>query len=102
MCDRGSLARQKMKMDMPLFKKIIDNASEIGVPEVKLNRFGEPLLHPLLIDMIRYTKEKDIPRVYFTTNGTLLNEALSREIITSGIDSITISLDGVDLKHMKK
>ncbi|OEU65010.1 MAG: hypothetical protein BBJ57_07955 [Desulfobacterales bacterium PC51MH44] len=94
MCDRGSLSRQKLRMDMGLFKRIIDNAAEIGVPEVKLNRFGEPLLQPLLIDMIKYAKDKGIPRVYFTTNATLLTEELARKIITSGLDSITFSVDG--------
>lgn len=94
MCDRGALSRQKLEMGMELFQRVIDNASEIGVPEVKLNRFGEPLLQPLLIDMIRYAKDKGIPRVYFTTNATLLNETLARKIITSGVDSITFSVDG--------
>lgn len=94
MCDRGSLSRQKLEMDMGIFKRIIDNAAEIVVPEVKLNRFGEPLLQPLLIDMIKYAKEKGIPRVYFTTNATLLTEELARKIITSGVDSITFSVDG--------
>lgn len=94
MCDRGSLSRQKLRMDMGLFKRIIDNAAEIGVPEVKLNRFGEPLLQPLLIDMIKYAKGKGILRIYFTTNATLLTEEMARKIIASGLDSITFSVDG--------
>lgn len=94
MCDRGALSRKKLKMDIELFKRIIDNAAEIGVPEVKLNRFGEPLLQPLLIDMIKYAKDKDILRVYFTTNATLLTEEMARKIIASGLDSITFSVDG--------
>ncbi len=94
MCDRGSLSRQKLQMDMNLFKIVIDNASEIAVPEVKLNRFGEPLLHPKLIEMIKYTKRRRIPRVYFTTNATLLNETIAKKIIASGIDSVTFSVDG--------
>ena len=94
MCDRGSLSRQKLEMDMGMFKRIIDNAAEIGVPGVKLNRFGEPLLQPLLIDMIKYAKNKGILRVYFTTNATLLTEEMARKIIASGLDSIAFSVDG--------
>jgi radical SAM protein with 4Fe4S-binding SPASM domain len=94
MCDRGSLSRQKLQMDINLFKKVIDNASEINIPEVKLNRFGEPLLQPKLIEMIKYAKERRIPRVYFTTNATLLHETIAREIITSGVDAVTFSVDG--------
>jgi radical SAM protein with 4Fe4S-binding SPASM domain len=94
MCDRGSLSRKKMRMDMRLFKKVIDNAAEIAVPEVKLNRFGEPLLQELLIDMIKYAKGKGISRVYFATNATLLSEAMAHKLILSGLDSITFSVDG--------
>jgi MoaA/NifB/PqqE/SkfB family radical SAM enzyme len=94
MCDRNGMTRKSGMMDMELFKKIIDNAAEIGVPAVKLNRFGESLLHPQLVEMIRHAKEKGIPRVYFTSNATLLTEEKARQLIPSGLDSITFSFDG--------
>lgn len=94
MCDRLGMTRQNGLMEMSLFKKIIDNAAEIGVPNVKLNRFGESLLHPNLIEMIQYCKKKRIPWTYFTSNGTLLTKEKSAELIDSGLDSITISFDG--------
>ena len=94
MCDRKSMTREESMMDMDLFTRIIDNAAEIRVPVVKLNRFGESLLHPRLTDMIRYSKERGIPWVYFTSNATLLNEQKATDILTSGLDSITFSVDG--------
>lgn len=94
MCDRSGLLRKNGMMDIGLFKRIIDNAVHIGVPAVKLNRFGESFLHPDLIEMIQYAKEKGIPWIYFTSNATLLTEEKSRQIIRSGLDSITFSFDG--------
>lgn len=94
MCDRNSMTRPSGLMDMKLFKKVIDDASAIGVPEVKLNRFGEPLLHPKLIEMIKYAKDRGIRRVYFTSNATLLDEKKAAALISSGLDSITFSVDG--------
>jgi len=94
MCDRASMSRGSGLMSMDLFKKIIDEAAEIGVPEVKLNRFGEPMIHPNLIDMIHYAKNKGIPRVYFTSNATLLDEKKCEALIHSGLDSLTFSVDG--------
>lgn len=94
MCDRTSMTREERLMEMNLFKRIIDNAAEIRLPAVKLNRFGESLLHPKLTDMIRYSKEKGIPWVYFTSNATLLDDKKATELLSSGLDSITFSVDG--------
>ena len=94
MCDRKSMTRKQGMMEMNLFQKLIDNAVEIRIPAIKLNRFGESLLHPKLIDMIRYTKERGMPWVYFTSNATLLNEENTTEILRSNLDSITFSVDG--------
>ncbi len=44
--------------------------------------------------MIKYAKDKGIPRINFTFNATLLNEELPRKIITSGVDLIKFSVDG--------
>ena len=102
MCDREGMTRKSGYMSMELFKRIVDNAARIGVPTLKLNRFGESLLHPELIEMIRYTKKKGIPWVYFTSNGTLLTPEKSRELIDSGLDSITFSFDGATKKTYEK
>lgn len=102
MCDRQGMTRKSGLMKMDLFKKIIDNAAEINVPSVKLNRFGESLIHPSLGDMIKYSKDKGIPWVYFTSNATLLTEEKSRMLITSGLDSITFSFDGATPETYEK
>ena len=93
-CDRNGLTRPSGMMSMDLFKRIIDDAARIGVPTVKLNRFGESLLHPELPEMIRYAKERGIPRVHLTSNATLLTEEKSRQLIEAGLDMIAFSIDG--------
>jgi MoaA/NifB/PqqE/SkfB family radical SAM enzyme len=93
-CDRGGLTRKSGMMSMGLFKQVIRNAAEIGVPSVKLSRFGEPVLHPDLPDMIRYCKRRRIPRVHLASNATLLTEGMSRQLILSGLDMIAFSVDG--------
>ncbi len=94
MCDRDGMTRKSGFMSMELFKRIVDNAVEIKVPVLKLNRFGESMLHPRLMEMIRYAKDRGVPWVYFTSNGTLLTEEKARGLINSGLDSITFSFDG--------
>lgn len=102
MCDRQGMTRKSGLMKMDLFKKIIDNAAEVNIPSVKLNRFGESLIHPSLVEMIKYSKDKGIPWVYFTSNATLLTEEKSRMLITSGLDSITFSFDGATPETYEK
>ena len=102
MCDRESMSREQGLIEMSLFQKIIDNAAEIKVPEVRLNRYGEPLLHPSLVEMIRYAKAKGIPNVNFTSNAVLLTEEKAREIIDSGLDAISFSMDGANKETYQK
>ena len=101
-CDRKSLQRELGMMDFSLFKRIIDNAADFGIPEIKLNRFGESTLHPELSEMISYTKKKGIPLVYINTNGTLFDEKYCKEIIESGLDSIMFSVDGATADTFEK
>ena len=73
-------------MDFGLFCSIIDSASAIGVKRVHLYLHGEPMLHPRLVDMIRYIKERGLS-LHLTTNGMLMNEKKANELLTSGVDS---------------
>jgi MoaA/NifB/PqqE/SkfB family radical SAM enzyme len=58
-----------------------------------LQGFGEPFLNKDLIKMIRYSSNKGYI-VETTSNGTLITNSVAEKIITSGLDSITFSLDG--------
>ena len=91
---------QKKDMDINLYKKIIDEASGI-VYDANLFHRGEPLLHPLIADMISYAAARKI-RTRMHTNATLLDEKLSRKIILAGLDMISFSFDGYTRKEYEK
>ena len=82
-----------MKFD--LFQKIIDESVICGKRLIiTINKDGEPLLHPELSQMIKYAKDKKSAyKINFYTNGILLTEEKSRELIKSGLDTIHISID---------
>lgn len=91
MCPRGSSPRQEGTMDMQLFKMIIDQSK--GLSElVDLSLDGEPLLHPDLIEMVRYCKKNGL-KTYLQTNASLLNKDISKDLLHCGLDLLTISLD---------
>ncbi|OLN33524.1 radical SAM/SPASM domain-containing protein [Desulfosporosinus metallidurans] len=101
MCPRTVLLNDENKnsdfhigsMDMNTFKKIIDEAVDIGVYSVKLNWLGEPLVHSNIVDMVAYAKGKGIIDVMFNTNAVLLTEDISRRLIEAGLDKIFFSFD---------
>lgn len=93
MCPRNKSEREVGYMPMELFSEIIEQLPHQRITCLTLHRLGEPLLHPQIVQMVRYAKNKGISYVRFATNATLLNEDLSRELIVSGLDSITISMD---------
>ncbi|WP_303866835.1 radical SAM/SPASM domain-containing protein [Acetobacterium wieringae] len=80
-------------MELETYKRIIDEAAEIGVYSIKLNWRGEPLIHKDIIEMVRYAKEKGIVDVMFNTNAVLLNNQISKELIEAGLDKLFFSFD---------
>ncbi len=95
---------EKGYMDLGLYTKIIDEASEIGVYECKYHTIGrgEPLLHCDLSYMIAYAKKKGLIDVYLNTNGILLDKRKCYELLDAGLDRISFSIDGHDYQSYKK
>ncbi len=81
-------------MEFSLFKRIIDEAKDV-VYDINLHHTGESLLHPEIIEMIRYAKKAGMyTRLH--TNATLLNEKKARGILDVELDFLSFSFDGYD------
>ena len=78
-------------MSLDLFKKAITEAQEIGVNAITLASRGEPTLHPQLPEMLEFMKGKFLD-IKLNTNGTKLNEKISRSIIENGVNEIVFSI----------
>lgn len=97
--------RYQGNMDFSVFRKIIDDLKDFSKPikTLRLYKEGEPLINPSLPDMVEYAKDSGrVLRVDTTTNGALLNLALNRRLIESGIDQIHISINGVNAEQIYK
>lgn len=84
------------------FKKVIDEASEMGLYACKFNFRGEPLLHKQLGKFISYAKKKGLIDVFFNTNAVLLTEDNARMLIESGLDRLTVSFEGFEKENYEK
>jgi len=100
MCPRENMKRKKGFMNFELYKKIIDEAYEVGIQRVRLHFYGEPLLHDKLIDMVKYAKEKGL-FVDIDSNAELLTPELSEQLIESNIDQIIFSVHGLTPNEYK-
>lgn len=101
MCPNKELRKEeKGFLDFPLFKKIVDEAQDFAF-DVNLAHRGESLLHPQLTEMIRYTQKKSL-FIRLHTNGSLLTEEISNQIIGSGLDLLSFSLDGYNRESYEK
>lgn len=96
----GLLTRTKGFMDFSLFKKIVD-----ALYPYLLNLFiyfqGEPLLHPQLIDMIKYSSNRNI-FTSIATNAQLIDYQTALKLVKANLDKIIISLDGINQNSYKK
>jgi heme b synthase len=70
----------------------MDEIASISKPVIILTG-GEPLLRPDIFDLARYGTDKGF-RMVMATNGTLMTEETVQEMKASGIQRISVSLDG--------
>jgi len=95
---------KKGYMEFDLFKKIIDEASDNGCYGCKFHTIGrgEPLLHKDICKFIIYAKKKGLIDVYLNTNATLLKEDKMKELLDTGLDRISFSIDGYTKDEYEK
>lgn len=56
----------------------------------------EPTLYPQLPDIVRKARQHGVPYISITTNGQLLSESLLRDMLSNGLDEVTLSVHGLD------
>ncbi len=72
--------------------RVLDEIDVLGKPIVILTG-GEPLLRPDIFDIASYGNAKGF-RMTMAVNGTLLTQDLAKRMLVSGIQRISVSLDG--------
>jgi heme b synthase len=80
------------ELDTDASFRLLDQIAELGRPIVILTG-GEPLLRPDIFDIARYGTDKGL-RMVMAPNGTMISEKNASEMAASGIQRISISLDG--------
>lgn len=98
-CPTGtrSIEREQGIMSDDTFYKIINEIKKYNAA-IRFIRWGEPLIHPKLIEYIKYIKKVSNSIVHINTNGSLLDDEMIGDFINIPLDSIKFSFQGVDKK----
>ena len=86
----------KRYLEPELHKKMVHEVRDESDGHCKYIRYtsnGEPLVHPEGYKMIKYAVDHSNTFICLTTNGTIMKERKTRQLLDSGIHMIDISLD---------
>ncbi len=93
-CFRNGWDEPRGRMSEETFAAILDGLRVLDpLPTVYFGGIGEPLFHKGTVAWIAQVKALGA-RVEMITNGTLLTERRSRELIDAGLDLLWVSIDG--------
>ncbi|NAZ30810.1 MAG: 12,18-didecarboxysiroheme deacetylase [Caldimicrobium sp.] len=77
--------------------KLLEDLAQFGCPVVLFSG-GEPLVRPDIFDLIAYAVRLGL-RAVLSTNGTLIDHVLAKELKKFGLSYVGISLDGIGEVH---
>ncbi|MFO1118092.1 MAG: radical SAM/SPASM domain-containing protein [Beijerinckiaceae bacterium] len=93
------------RMDFAAFTRVADQIADMGgVKALNLYMMGEPFVNRGLPDFIRIAREKGIAnRIAVTSNASLINETIARQVIEAGLDYLRVSVyGGTSEAHARK
>lgn len=93
-CMRNVWGEPSGTMSDQTFERIFAGLQGMSpMPTVFFGGYGEPLIHPKLVEWVQRIKTLGA-RVELITNGILLTEERSLQFIRAGLDVLWVSLDG--------
>lgn len=98
MCPTGNFSQKRPKgfMDDAVFYKILDEIRPHKTP-LRFIRWGEPFMHPRILDYLRACREAGV-MTHVNTNGSKFTEEVMDALLDIPLDSLKFSFQGVDRK----
>jgi hypothetical protein len=94
-CPREAMDRPKRQMPFELYRRMIDQAAEMRIPDLFPNGYGEMLLIRNLGDYFAYARSKAHRfRIMCNTNGYRLTDDKIDAILKHRVDLLNITIDG--------
>jgi len=94
-CPQNEIVRDPARMPTETWRKIVDDTRGWGIT-YRPFLTNEPFVDNRMPEVVRYIKGNDpTARVEFNTNGELMTEKLSIELLEAGVDIMRFSIDGL-------
>ena len=93
--------RPTVSVKEELFKAAIDEVGDY-LFQLYMYNWGEPLLHKQTPELISYAKAKDISIIMSTNLSLKLTDDYLERLVRSGLDVLTVSLDGMTAETYSK
>jgi MoaA/NifB/PqqE/SkfB family radical SAM enzyme len=90
---------ERPEMSLEQWKGFMMMMREYPIGNVEMFGGDALLRKDVLFPLTRFIKAQGIPQVDLVTNCNLMDAETAREIVDSGIDTVYMSLDGVDDEH---
>ncbi|MBF0553534.1 MAG: radical SAM protein [Nitrospirae bacterium] len=98
-CPHDDLLKRKdykrTHIDPRIFMEFISQIKDHPLQFIRITGDGEPLMHPDILEMLKFVKSVTNIPINLTTNATLLNERMAEAILSLNIDVIDVSLDAL-------
>jgi MoaA/NifB/PqqE/SkfB family radical SAM enzyme len=94
-CMRNTWDEPGGEMAMETFGRLLSNTKKIpSIEKIAFWGFGEPLMHPNIIEMIKRAAKQGL-KTELITNGLLLSRDMAEAMISAGLDALVVSVDGI-------
>jgi len=88
-------------MHLHFFQSLVKQLDASGCAVLKIGGLGEPVLHPQFSEMMA-ALDTNRMKVLVYTNGTLLQRCSPEQICSWNVNSIVLSIDGLDASSFEK
>ncbi len=96
-CYAGADSTSRDEISTQAAREILEDLSSFGVPVVLFSG-GEPLVRKDIVELASYAVSLGM-RAVISTNGTLIDRALARDLKGIGLSYVGISIDGTQETH---
>ena len=95
MCVRRTWHEPIGQMPLNTFSNLMADVKQLPTPPViHLSGYGEPMVHPNFLELVRLAKATGA-QVEITTNGTLLDTEMAEALIELDLNRLMVSIDSV-------
>lgn len=84
---------EQSDLDLVLFERALTKFPQLRY--IELQGEGEPFLHPQILDMLALARQRGMI-VSLITNGSLLTDHVSAQLVKDGVEKVSISIESAD------